>query len=275
MKKIGFFFFCLLLLSACREKELDMTVLNKTMFEDVAFTEIVAEDAWNVIVVQDDQRTGVELEYSAFLEEYLSISKEGQKLNVAFTQRLNLPDATVKNATVYVSSLEKISLIEAASMTLQGEFHAESLTLSLKDKATLRGGNLFGDLEMDLDGASTVVDLVAEGAQCHLDLKNASVFKGTVTATAKLDVDADGGSRFTTYGGASPHAEVDVDNASFLNMVQTLVENMDLQVKNASEASVNVITLLEGSASNASTVFYQGHPNILLECDNTSSIYPL
>lgn len=274
MKKYGFFFICLLLLAGCRDEELDMTVLDKTMFEDVAFTEIMAEDAWNVTVIQDDQRTGVELEYSAFLEEYLSISRDGQTLDVAFTQRLNLPEATVRNATVYVPSLEKISLAKAASMTLQGEFHAESLTVILNDNATLKGGRLIGDLEMEIDGASTVVDFVAEGARCHLDL-NASVFKGTLAASEKLDVDVDEASRFTTYGGTSPDAEVDVDNASFLNMVQTQVGNMNLTVKNASEASVNVSTLLEGSASTSSTVFYQGHPGILLECDNTSSIYPL
>jgi hypothetical protein len=272
---IGFPILCLLWLSACRDQELDMSVLNKSLFETVSFTEIEAEDAWNVTVVQDDQRTGIELEYSAFLEDYLHITNDGNRLNIGFTQRLNLPAATVKNATVYVKTIEHIELAEAATMTLQGTFAGPRLTLKLNDASTLRGGCFQGDLEMDLDEASVVVDFTAQGSTCVLELDDVSVFKGTLTATNKLSILAENASRVTTYGGESPEADMQLKNAGFLNVVQTPVGKMNLLVQDASDASVNVINLLEGLVHNGSMVFYQGNPTINLDIDNSSSIYPL
>ena len=63
---------CAMTFAGCREKELDMTLIQKTVYEDATITAITVKDAWNVTVVQDE-RTYVELENSAFLEEYLKI----------------------------------------------------------------------------------------------------------------------------------------------------------------------------------------------------------
>lgn len=275
MQKLSFFVFTLLLwLSACRNQELDMTVLEKSLFETATFTEIVAEDAWNVTVVQDDHRTGVELEYSAFLDDYLQVVSNGNQLVIRFTQRLNLPSNTVKNATVYVATLENLELKEASTMTLQGTFAGPRFTIRLQEAATLRGGRFLGDIDLNADDASTIVDFTAEGATCTLGL-DASVFKGSLTATDQLAITAEAASRVTTYGGMSPRADVVSGAASFINIVQTPVTAMNLQVREASEASVNVTNRLDGLAHDASKVFYQGNPIINMDIDNSSFIYPL
>lgn len=263
-----------LVLSSCHE-ELDMTVLNKTLYENATFTEIEAEDAWNVKVVQDDQKKGVELEYSAFLEEYLKVVNEGSKLSVGFSQRLKLPSNTVKNITVYVQSLSSIVLEEAVSMDLQGVFSSAAIHVDLTEASTLRGGCFNGNLELEMDEASTVVDFNAVGEVLKLELDDASVFKGTLTAYNRLEMDVENASRVTTYSGSAPTADVHVKDAGFLNMLQTSVRTMNLVVKNVSEASVNVTDRIEGLVQDVSVVYYQGLPVIALDCDETSTIAPI
>ena len=57
-----------LTLASCK-KDLDMTLLEKQLYEEVTFDAIIVEDAWEVTVIQDDVKRGVVVEYSAFLEE--------------------------------------------------------------------------------------------------------------------------------------------------------------------------------------------------------------
>ena len=252
-----------------------MTVLNKTMFEEATFDVVRAEDTWKVTIVQDEKRKGVELEYSAFLEPYLIINQKGSELELGISQTLNLPSLTVLKATVYVQSLREVSLKETALAEIQGTFTGEEFRMSLEDVATLCGGNYFGNLQMTLDEASIVVDFSCEGARCSLSAQDASVFKGTLTASESMEIEVAEASRVTTYGGSTPSARVQVKEAGFLNMVETEVASMALHVSSASEASVHVNTLLEGNASDNSTVFLKGCPTITLVCDETSIIYSL
>lgn len=265
----------LLFFSSCHDRELDMTVLNSTLYEGVAFDAVEAEDAWNVTVLQDDQKTGVELEYSTFLEEYLQVVKEGTTLKIGLTQHLNLPAATIHNATVYVRSLKRIDLEEAAVLTLDGNFTGDLLQVEMSDASVLREGQFLGDLDLRMSNAAVVVDFIHEGARSTLDLEDASVFKGSLTATERLSITVKEASRLTTYGGASPQADILVEEAGSLNMVQTSVEAMTMQVNHASEAYVNVSRILEGAVREGSTVFYQGNPTLAVNCDNSSTIAPL
>lgn len=261
-----------LMLPSCKDKTLDTTVLTKTMYEDVVFDEIHAEDAWQVIIVQDDQKRGIELEYSAFLEEYLKMTKEGSSLDISFTQRLNLPLNTVMTVTVYVPSLSKLVLEEAASAELQGDFHGDRLEVLLKEKSSLRGGNFFGALLMELSDASKVVDFTADGDSCSVLLENVSVFKGTLTAAARLDLQIKDGSRFTTYGGSATQANIYMTDLAFLNMIRTVVDVMYIELNSASEATVYVVDRLEGSVREASVLYYQGYPVLNVDCDSTSNL---
>lgn len=269
------FFAGALMMPSCKQKTLDMTILTTTMYEDAVFEGIHVEDAWQVTIVQDSQKKGVELEYSAFLEDYLRVVKEGSTLDISFSQRLNLPVNTVKNATVYVSSLDKLALSEASSIELQGSFVSDSLSVEMEEASTLRGGCYSGKLNMELHEASVVADFVAEGATCHLILEEGSVFKGTLTASDLLDVEISDASRMTTYGGNTPFAKVTMEEAGFLNMTQTVTQEMHIDMRSASEASVNVINRIDGSLQDASKLFLIGNPITNLNCDDTSTLSPL
>lgn len=264
-----------LTLASCN-KDLDMTVLNKTLFEDVAFGAIAVEDAWEVTVIQDSLKRGVKIEYSAFLEEYLKVKQEGNELTIGFTNRLNIPSATVFRAMVYVPTLQSITLTEAAQLTLEGKFFAEQFHVTVDQASVIRGGTFIGqDAEIVLDNASTWVDLAAEVERCQVTTQNTSVFKGRILASGSLNLHLDNASRMTLYGDSAPQASASLTSASVLNMLSVEVEDLEIQLNKASEASVNVSGKLHGTLNEASVLYYQGHPDLDLDCDLTSSYRPL
>lgn len=279
MKRIGLFLLVgLVMLAGCRDKELDMTLVEKTLFEQMTFEQIEVKDGWTVQVIQDDQKKGVELQYSAFLEDYLAINWDGSKLlKIGFTQSLYLPASTVMNATVYVRSLESVSLEDASTMTIQGEFtEEEGFGFLLKDASTLKGGSFHGGVfGMTVEDVSKVADVTAEGEVIRLELHEAAVIKGTFTANENFFVIASAASLLTTYGGSAKEATLLLTEACNLNMLQTPVTTMQIHVVDACEASVNVTNFLYGDIINSSKVYYQGTPTLDVSCDETSIIRPL
>ena len=254
-----------------------MTLVQETRYEGAVMNEITAEDAWDIMVVQDSERSYVELEYSAFLEEYIRVVKEDSALRIGFSRSLNLPSNTVMKATIHTASVQKLHFSEAVTATLEGQFPETSLTMELNDAVTCKGGNFAGNAAVKLSSASTLVDCYFHGQSCEIELKEASVFKGWFTED-QLVVKMSGASRLTTYGGTVVSADVEVSEASFLNTLQTFIsEKMIVMIKDASEASVavNRPALLDGFVVDASTLYYQGNPILNVSCDVTSTLQPL
>ena len=265
---------CLSLLVSCKE-ELDMNILQKPMYDGVVFDEVSVDDAWQVTIIQDNEKTGVMLEYSAFLEPYIKALNAGSRFELGFTRRLNLPFNTVMSATVYVPALKKLSLDDASSVNLEGEFPGQALEVVMDNAALLRGGSFAGDASLRLDNASTIVEFAVDGDHVQLQLDNASVFKGNLRAATLLQLEEDHASRATLYEGDSPKATLRLNNTSFLNMVPVRVEEMEAELDNASEASVNTVHQLNGTVNNVSKLFYEGTPALMVECDDTSLCQPL
>ena len=271
MKKLSLFLLtvCAMMFTGCREKPLDMTVVQKTVFEDATITAVTAKDAWNVTVVQDE-RTYVELEYSAYLEEYLNIWNESNRL----LKRIYIPSNTVMNATVHTPMVETLQFSDAANAVLEGVFPETNLTLDLDDAATCKGGRFTGKADLDLSDAAKMVEFDFEGETCLVKASDASTFKGNLSVTDRLDVVVEDASSLTTYGGSAPYAEVKVSDASSLNLLETEVGTMHITVKDASEASVFVTNTLEGTVQDASKLYYKGNPTLNITCDHTSIIRP-
>lgn len=260
--------------TSCREKPLDMTLVQKTVYEDVTITSITVKDAWNVTVVQDG-RTYVELEYSAYLEEYLNIWHESNSLNISLLKHFYFPANTVMNATVHTGSLEKLVFSDAANAVFDGLFPETNLTIELSDAATCKGGCFTGKVDLDLSDAAKMVGFDFEGETCSVKVSDASTFKGTLSVIDQMDIVVKDASHLTTYSGHAPQAEVEVSDASSLNMLETEVGTMHITVKDASEASVNVTSTLEGTVKDASELYYKGNPSLNVICDDTSIFRPL
>lgn len=262
--------FSLLAFAGCRVKDLDMTEMQKTLYEGATMNEIVAEDAWEVIIVQDSERSYVELEYSAFLEDYLQVRLEGTSLHIGFSRNLYLPSNTVMCATVHTPTVHKLSFSDAVFASLDNLNLETDLYLELKDAASCRGGHFKGDAIVKLSDASTCVELYIEGRDCTVELDDASVFKGSLNVSRLLTMSVDDASRLTEYWGEINQAEVEVSEASHLNMATSWINRMYIEVDDASEATVNVVESLEGKVHNASKLYYSGNPTLNVDCDGSS-----
>ena len=273
MKRITFLgiIIGLMMFSGCRDKELDMTVLQKTLYDGAEFNEITVKDAWDVLLIQDSV-SYVELEYSAFLEDYLKVQLDGLALSIGFTRHLNFPSNTVMTATIHTATIHKLNFSDAVFAALDNLNLETDLTLELKDAASCRGGHFKGDADLKLSDASTCVELYIEGTNCTVKLTDASVFKGCLNVSGDLTMTVTDASRFTDYWGEIDHADVRVSDASYLNMATSWINRMYIVVDDASEATVNVVESLEGTVHDASKLYYSGNPVLNVDCDETSTL---
>lgn len=266
------------LLAGCREKELDMTVERVTAYQDYDIHSICANDAWNFTIVQDDGPSFVELEYSVFLQEYMRIQYVQDSFYFYLAMHPHLPSNTVLNATIHTDYLRGLSLKNAATAVLEGDFDSPSLWVELDGASTCKGGVFAGEkASLALNGASQMVDFSYEGQVCSIRLDGASFFKGMPSVTDSLQLSLDKASWMTTYGGAAPSVNANAKKASSINLSQTEVERMQLNLSESSEAFVNVNQYIGGSLNDTSTLYYQPHPGLELNVnfDETSHLSPL
>ena len=256
--------------TACKkEKEPDMTVMDKTLYENASMNEISAEDAWCVKIIQDTV-SYVELEYSAFLEAYLKVTLEETSLHIGLNQSINMPNNTVMNATVHTPEVHKVHFSDAVTAAMDGVYSRTPFTLVLEDASTCRGGHFYETADLKLNGASKCVEFYFEGTNCKADVEEASDLKCSLNVSGDLDLAVTGGSHVINYWGEINRAHVTVSDASFLNMATNGINQMHIDVKSASEATVNVTETLEGSVQDASKLYYSGNPTLNVECDDSS-----
>ena len=142
--------------TSCRK--VDMTLVQKTVFENASITQIKASDAWRVTVVADTA-TYVELDYSAYLEESLRVQMEGNELQIGFQDHTYPVIGSAYRATVHVAQIEKLDADDAAKVQCEGEFTGDDLVIELSDAAQCSG-------------------LVFTGRNCNIKMEDASVFTG-------------------------------------------------------------------------------------------------
>ncbi len=275
MRKLFFFgFACLMLLVGCSEEDLDMTVLNKSLFENETITKISAHDAWTVSIVQDSMEQYVELEYSAFLDPYLSITKESEQLQIGFSQSLNIPYNAVFKATIHCMTLQGISLSDAVMATMSGTFTGQHLTMELDDASTCKGCSFVGNCDLKMKGAAIVADATIHGEQADFTMSETSMFKGSLYLSESFSASLAEGAKLITYGGSAPEASIVLKEASHANMNLTQVDQMTVDLSSASEAYVMVAGILSGSLKEASMLYYCGNPTLTVDCDDTSTLQP-
>ena len=115
--------------TAC-QKEADMTVIQKTLFENADIREIEVNDGWQVTVVADSC-TYVELAYSAYLEPYVKAKINDTHLELGFMLKTFPAINSEFRATVHLRQLEKIDAKTASKVTFTGsDIVANTITSS-------------------------------------------------------------------------------------------------------------------------------------------------
>lgn len=256
-------------------KKVDMTLVQKTVFENASITQIKASDAWRVTVVADTS-TYVELDYSAYLEESLRVQMEGNELQIGFKNNTYPVIGSAYRATVHVAHIEKIEADDAAKVQCDGEYTGDNLLIKLSDAAQCNNLVFTGQTcDIKMEDASVFTGFRFVGNTCKAGLEDASQFNGEIKVIEQLDVELDDASRFVNKGGETALANLKLYDASRLNIVETLVNEMHVEITDGSEATVWVDGLLEGWVRDASTLYYKGHPQMQVDCSDGSFLRPI
>ena len=260
--------------TSCK-KEVDMTLVQKTLLENADIREIEVSNGWQVNVVADSC-TYVELAYSAYLESYLNIKMEDTRLVLSFPKWKAISTFnSVFQATVHLRQLEKVDTKDASTITFIGTYEGEQLYVNLSEASVCNGLTFIGDkCEIEIDLASKLLDFQFDGATCTASLQKSSQFNGRIHAAELLDVELNN-SRFINRGGETARADIKLQGGSLLNMVETQVNRLDAELSEASEATVWVAEYLRATLNDASTLYYKGNPLKDLACHDNSEVRPL
>ena len=264
--------------ASCSDREPDMTLVQETRYRDYLINQIQVEDVWDLTVVQDDGPSYVDLEYSAYLHDYLHILYNENGLFHAFLgAHPHLPYNTVLKATIHTRDLQSLVLDKAATALVDGDFQGDSLRVLLKGASICKGGSYTGVTDIVLDGASLMADFSSNGTYCSVSAQNGSVFKGTIAASEGLEVKLLEDGHLITYGGSANKVQAEVETNSSLNMLKTEVEQMEIDMMSRAEAFVNVHQALRCRLADSAMLYYQPYPGLVLDadCDSTSHVLPL
>ena len=275
IKTILIFCTALCFIISCK-KEPDMTLRQKTVYENNDISLFHIDDAWDVSFVYDSLNSYVELEYSAYLEEYVSVWDTNGWLNIGFRGSVYKQPGSVFKAKVHTSEKEHLYMkVEDASViTMEGVFRLEDgLDIELHDGSVCNGfavTSQWSSISLTYDSQIYGVDY--HGTNCAVYAQKGSSCKGYFHVEESFTADVGVSSQLIVFGGNIPSASIEVKNESTINMVQAEVQNMSVYLEGASEATVNVSERIEGSVKEASTLYYKGHPQIDVECSEDSHL---
>ena len=261
-------------IASCK-KETDMTLMQKTVLENADIRQIEVADAWEVTVIADST-TFVELQYSAYLENYIKTKMDGNRLEIGFNGSTYPATNSVFRATIHTSQIECIEADDAAILNFTGVFEGTQLAVKLNDASACSRLTFAGNYcEIEVDGASKLLNFQFEGPVCKAALHDASQFIGQIHASEALHVTLEDASRFVNEGGSTAQADIKVKCGSQLNMVETQIHEMHVELSEASVATVWVDALLKCTLTEASTLYYKGNPEINVDCSDDSQLIPL
>lgn len=268
---------CIAFSFASCKKDVDMTLVQKTVLENADIRQIKAFDAWEVTVVADSN-TYVELEYSAYLENKVNVKMQGTQLEIGFTGSTYPVFNSVFRAVVHTNTIESIEAEDAAELYFVGHFSATSDTLyvDLEDASVCSGLDYSGHIiAISIADDSDFLDFHLSGYNCETKVLDASTCKGVYDMSFHLVATLSDASQFITFGGSAPYGMITLRGASVLNAVQTEFREMHVDLSDASEATVDVSERIEGSVKAASTLYYKGHPQMEVECSEDSHVISL
>ena len=177
-------FLCVVLCFATScKKDVDMTLVQKTVLENVDIREIEIGDAWQVTVVYDSINTFVDLEYSAYLEPYLIAKMDDTKLEIGFSGIVRPAINSTFRATVHTDKIEKIEANAASELQFLGHFTATSddLTIRLEEASVCTGLDYSGhDCKVVIEDASQLLGFRLTSTNSEMSVSDASICKGEI-----------------------------------------------------------------------------------------------
>ena len=264
--------------TACK-KEVDMTLKQKIVYENNDLSLFHVDDAWDVTFVYDSLNSYIELEYSAYLEEYVSVWDTNGWLDIGFKGSVYKQPGSVFKAKVHTSEREQlyIKVDNASVITMEGLFKLEDgMNMELFNSSVCNGFAVTSrSCSINLTNDSQIYGVDYYGTNCAVYVHKGSSCKGYFNVEESFTTGVGISSQLIVFGGNIPSASIEVKDEGTINMVQAEVKDMSVYLDGASEATVNVTETISGFLLSASTLYYKGSPQISIDCSDDSQLIPL
>ena len=262
--------------TSCK-KDPDMTLVQKTVYENNDLSLFHVDDGWEVTFVYDSLKSFVELEYSAYLEEYVHVWDTNGWLSIEFNKPVYKPAGTVFKAEVHTSEREYlyIKANNASIINMEGLFELEDITFELLNASICNSFEVTSQsCGIELTYGSQLYGVDFHGTNCTVYAHKGSSCKGYFNVEQTFTMGVGISSQLIVFGGSMPSASIEVKDAGIINMAQAEVKDMYVHLSDTSEATVNVAETISGFLLSGSTLYYKGHPQLQVDCDESSSMIP-
>ena len=276
--KTIFILFVVLCLSASCKKEADMTLVQKTVLENNTLSLIHVNHGWEVDIVYDSLNSFVELEYSAYLEDFILVREINNWLEIGFSQKVYPLAGSVYKATVHTMEKEhlNISAENECVINMDGRFELEEgFDIDLHNSTVCSGLEVYASsCSILVTEDSQLLNVIYTGTNCSVLATKNSSCKGIFNVEHSFNASAQISSQVIVFDGSMPSATLEAKNAGTINMAQTNVETMNVNLTGKSQAMVHVTETLSGFLLEGSTIYYKGHPQIDVDCSDDSQLIP-
>lgn len=215
------------------------TLLTRDMdFKD--FTIVDVGHAFEVEVIQSSSYS-VSITMDDNLFDYLQASKTGERLMIRLKAGYNYRSVTSR-AKITMPDLHELGLSGATRGTVERFSSSHRFVAGLSGASSLKMVDMSaGDTKFEVSGASKVTGDVTVSGDVRFDVSGAS--------TAELK-------------GAANDLAAEVSGASSLELSDFPVDNADVELSGASQATVNLDGRLDAELSGASHLLYVGSPTM-------------
>ena len=263
--------------TSCK-KEADMTLVQKTVLENNNLSQIYVNYGWEVDIVYDSLNSFVELEYSAYLGDFILVREINHCMEIGFNQKVYPLAGSVYKATVHTMEKEHLSIRaeNESVIALKGPFVlTERIDMELINASTCSEFTVAApSCSILVTEDSQLLNVLFTGTNCSVLVTKNSACKGIFDVEQSFNAGAKISSQLIVFGGSIPSATLGAGDESTINMAQVEVEEMNVNMASASEAMVHVTNTLSGFLLEGSTIYYKGHPMIDVDCSEDSQLIP-
>jgi len=230
------------LLSACGSTGPGSLVTEEKEF--TGFTQVDVQGTFNVEITQSESFS-ITISADRDFFDYVAVVKEGQTLKIYLNPHHAFTDFTQQARTLKA---------KIAMPTLSG------LQISGASKASISGFRSAADFSLDVSGASSVDIKDVKLGNTELIISGASKVSGSLEAT-QTEVDISGASSIKLSGSATG-IMLTASGASKIDLDEFPLDNANVKLSGASEASLHVKGRLDCILVSASRLYFQGNPTM-------------
>jgi len=228
--------------SGCGTTGLGGIVTEEKDFTDFTYVEV--EGTFEVEITQSESFSIIVSAEESFFD-YVAVAKEGETLRIYLNPRHTFTDFTLQVRTL------------KAKITMPALY---GLHLSGASKGTVTGFKSTQDFSVDISGASSLDMDDIEVDDAELEISGASKVNGTMSAD-DAEFEVSGASKIELKGSADDII-LNASGASEINLADFPLDNADVKLSGASEATINAKGRLDCVLSAASSLYFLGNPTM-------------